>query len=111
MKRIIAASQNILGPYAKWYKVATPQDLLDYGVDETDVNFVSELEEYDLEQIGTAVIDERKLFDEEIDALSDEGYEMLSIGRSYDTGEVGLYIILGDGVNSVTVEDIEFILE
>lgn len=100
------ASDNLLGAYSEWYKVANDKDLADYGVNSSyDVEEFLE-SEYGIEPIGIAVLDFDKLDEIKANELSNEGYDMLTIGKS-DDGEITLYMTYGDGTaTTVTLDDI-----
>ena len=97
---------NLLGEYAKWYKVADDKDLSDYGVNPEDDSELFLENNYGIEPVGTAVLDFDKLNEIEANELSNEGYDLLTIGKS-DDGEINLYMTYGDGTaTTVTLDDI-----
>lgn len=98
-----------LGQYSKWYKFASDADLDEFGCTREDVDMTDELADYDIDYVGTAVV-RTDIREDDIDALVDEGYDLLSVGRRRDNNEIGLFMTIGRSVISVTIEDIERVL-
>lgn len=98
-----------LGQYSKWYRFASDADLEELGYTEEDVDMSYLLADYDMEYVGTAIVRE-DIPEEVIDRLADEGYDLLTVGRQYDTNEIILLMAIGESLNSVTVEDIKWVL-
>ena len=80
------------------------------GVDPSDYAESAELfleSEYEVTPIGIAVLDFDKLDEITANELSNEGYDMLTIGK-LDDGEIILYMTYGDGTaTTVTLSDID----
>lgn len=98
-----------LGQYSKWYKFASDADLDEFGCTREDVDMTDELADYDIDYVGTAVV-RTDIREDDIDALVDEGYDLLSVGRRRDNNEIGLFMTIGRSVISATIEDIERVL-
>ena len=94
----ILANEINLGSMSKYYKVAGPNDIeWDEGED-NDVKFTLQ-GDYGVEFLGWAVAKSRYY-----DRLADDGLEYAAIGRSEDTGEIGLYLVVNNTVYDMEEE-------
>lgn len=101
-------SDRLLGAYSEWYKVADDNDLAEYGINPEDKGDDRYFERnYGISPIGIAIIDFDKLDEITANELSNEGYDLLTIGK-LDDGEIKLYMTYGDGTaTTVTLSDID----
>lgn len=75
----------------------TDRDLAENGWKWKDFDDTYSMRRYGISYLGTAIIDSSKVEPSVYNALTNAGYEVLSIGEDEFTGKVGLYLISNAG--------------
>ena len=105
-------SDNILGPYKRYYRLMTDRDLEDKGFTREDVDDTLAMEDFGIRFLGTADLDPSKVEMSTYKHLEDAAYDMLSVGQD-ESGNIGLYLVppYGERPILISLDEIEDELE